>query len=266
MSVREFSMECRVTDGQGLLSAAIRTAEGLDALGIRHHEFRLLPIERAFVVGCLGAEPDAVRVFNEARTRGAGGAFPGVKVSRFYVNPTTPSEMSSLIVHLGDGTHADVERVLSVVAEQGVSFLEASSSPNCVLDLVGFSAITAPSASLPVVRAVAGLEECLAGSAATLACVPSAWLAAINATTTSVVLRFDDHAGALAKALDEASALPGVKEFLSAHRLNAQTFEAHLRVRHATVEDAQRLISGLDHLRNGKGVVTEAFSIRGRSE
>lgn len=81
-----------------------------------------------------------------------------------------------------------------------------------------------------------------------------------------MVLRFDDHAGALSRALDEASSLPGVKEFLSAHRLNAQTFEANLRIRHATVEDAKRLITGLDHLRNGNGVVTEAFPIRGRSE
>lgn len=174
MSVREFSMGCRVTDGQGLLSAAIRTAEGLDALGIRHHEFRLLPLERAFVVRCLGAEPDVVRVFNEARTRGAGSAFSAVTVSRFAVSPATPSELSSVVVHLGDGTHADVERVLHAVAEQGVSFLEASSSPSSVFDQVGFSAITAPSTALPVARAVAALEECLTGSSATLACVPSA--------------------------------------------------------------------------------------------
>jgi hypothetical protein len=267
MKVRELKAFCRVSGGQGLLSAAIRAAEGLEAMGLKHHDFQLLPHDRVFVVRCLATEEDAMRVFNAVRTRREGGAFQDVSVARFYVNPASAVEPSSVIVDMGEGTHADLERLLTVVAETGLSFQEASASPSSLFNRAGFSGITAPAQASLVVKAVAALEEGFAGStSAMIACVPSSWIAAaVSAPATSVVLRFPDHAGALLRALQEASVLPGVKQFLSATRLNAETFEAHLRIRNATEEDARAVIEQLEHLRNAQGV-TDAFQVRSRAD
>lgn len=265
MTVRQLSILCRPNDAGSLLAAATKVGAFLHGLGVRHFECSLIPFRRAFVVRILASEEVAITIFSQARM--ANGPFSTAPAHRFFVDPADAAELQTIAVHLG-ARHAAVDQLLADAAGQGLSWDEVNCSPSPILDWCGLYAMSAPTVAPVAVSAVKVLGESIPDSAL-MTCVPSTWLESAISTgplTSSVVVRFPDYPGALHEALAEADALPGVKQLISALRVTERSFEAAIRLRHATAEEAATVVAELERLRSDGRVVTDAFKVEGHTD